>query len=112
MVYRYNKTAGYMFNLFVSLLHNSKSVMSAVLKHYQWSKNTVFWNAFTVISIKNAIWDFVPCSIINLRTPEDRDDTKNGVFWDVTPCGCYTFSETLVPISATQYKVPAWHYKS
>jgi hypothetical protein len=29
---------------------------------YFWSKNNVFWDAFTAISIINVFWDYVPCS--------------------------------------------------
>jgi hypothetical protein len=27
-----------------------------------WSENTVFWEAFMVVSITDAFWDYVPCS--------------------------------------------------
>jgi hypothetical protein len=30
--------------------------------YYLWSKNTVFWDAFTVVSTTDALWDFIPCS--------------------------------------------------
>jgi hypothetical protein len=30
--------------------------------YYVWSKNTVLWEALTAVSIKDALWYFVPCN--------------------------------------------------
>jgi hypothetical protein len=37
-------------------------------RYYYWSKNTVFWDAFTAGSIKDAFWDFVSCIIKSQKT--------------------------------------------
>jgi hypothetical protein len=34
-----------------------------------WSKNTVFWGAFTAVSIICVFWDFEPCSSSTVQSP-------------------------------------------
>jgi hypothetical protein len=34
----------------------------SIEEYYQWLKNTVFWGDFMVVSVKDVLWNFVPCS--------------------------------------------------
>jgi hypothetical protein len=36
-------------------------IILSIEGNYFWSRNTVFWDAFTAVSIADALWDFVPC---------------------------------------------------
>jgi hypothetical protein len=34
------------------------------------SKNTVFWDVFMAVSMKDVFWDFVPCALVRTDVPE------------------------------------------
>jgi hypothetical protein len=47
--------------------HSRITVFTLVLSlsiegHHKMLKNSVFWDVFTEVSIKDVFWDFVPCS--------------------------------------------------
>jgi hypothetical protein len=50
----------------VTRFHSRVTVESLLLirsieGYYLWLKDTVLWNSFTVVSIMDSFWDFVPC---------------------------------------------------
>jgi hypothetical protein len=76
---------------------------------FLWSKNTVSWDAFTVVSIMDAFWDLVPCSSSQNR--HFREQLWYPVILRNAEGGGNMFSKTLVLTRAMLCKVPEGIYK-
>jgi hypothetical protein len=51
-------------------------------------KNAVVWNVTRVALVKTDVSEELSASIIRVNRIDELGTTlKNGVFWDVTPCG-------------------------
>jgi hypothetical protein len=86
------------------VIMESLLVSISVEESYVGSKNTVFWDVFTAVSVTDVFWDFVN-SVVPVRT----DDSKNisppssGFFRETGPHSCVAVGSLLISFSLEEH---------